>query len=87
MDGVACEAKWLLPNNVLCIARHRYQAAYTPRAEGPPPDAEEHPFARSLLEKAGLVSHKEQEELPRPQLRRRADPDVPRERWTLDDDA
>jgi pSer/pThr/pTyr-binding forkhead associated (FHA) protein len=84
VDGAPCESNWLRPNSVLWLAKHRFQVAYTPQAAEPPPEAEENPFARSLLEKAGLVSTKGQEDMPRPPSRRRADPDAPRERWKLD---
>jgi adenylate cyclase len=87
VDGEPCESKWLMPSNVLWLAKHRFQVVYAPQAEEPPPEAEEDPFARSLLEKAALVSSRGQEQLPdpNPPSRRRTDPDAPRERWSLDD--
>jgi adenylate cyclase len=46
-------AKYLRPGVVLSIAKLRFEVAYTPLADEPPP--EENPFALSLMEKAGLV--------------------------------
>ena len=53
VNGARCDSKWLLPGDVLHVAKHRFELQYSPQAEGPPPE-EEDPFARSLLEKAGL---------------------------------
>ena len=52
VNGARCEHQWLFPGDTLSIARYGYEIAYTP--EGPPPTEEEDPFARSLMEKAGL---------------------------------
>jgi hypothetical protein len=41
----------VLPDAVLAIGRHRYRLIYTPEAA---PGSDEDPFARGLLEKAGL---------------------------------
>ncbi|MGD9853747.1 MAG: FHA domain-containing protein [Planctomycetaceae bacterium] len=53
VNGVRCDQKWLLPGDELSIARHRYEIAYHPDGDEPPP-LEADPFALSLLEKAGL---------------------------------
>ena len=54
VNGVRCESKWLMPGDILSVAKHRYELVYTPEGDAPPPDVEEDPFARSLMEKAGL---------------------------------
>ncbi|MBM81376.1 MAG: forkhead-associated protein [Planctomycetaceae bacterium] len=74
VNNERCENKWLLPGDILSVAKHRYEILYTPTSEGPPPDIDEDPFARSLLEKAGL----ERRQPNRPQ--------VPPGRPKLDDD-
>jgi adenylate cyclase len=84
VDGEPCESKWLQPNNILSLAKHRFQLVYVPQAAQLPPEAEEDTFARSLLEKAGLVSRKGVDESARPRPGRRGDSDAPRERWSLD---
>jgi adenylate cyclase len=53
VDGVFQLAKYLRPGEILWIAKHRFEIAYTPLADEPPP--EENPFALGLLEKAGLA--------------------------------
>lgn len=53
VDGIVQLAKFVRPGEILSIAKHRYEIAYTPLADEPPP--EENPFALSLLEKAGLA--------------------------------
>lgn len=82
IDGVRNESGWLLPESVLSIAKERYQIFYTPSGDGPPP--EEDPFAKSLLEKAGLTNQFDSGRTPK-WLRQRDD-DLPRKKWTLEDD-
>jgi adenylate cyclase len=53
VNDVRCDSKWLMPGDVLSVAKHRYEISYTPTSDGPPPDTEEAPFSRGLLEKAG----------------------------------
>ncbi|MDA1016723.1 MAG: FHA domain-containing protein [Planctomycetota bacterium] len=53
VNGESCETKCLLPGDVLFVAKHRYEIAYTPPRDAAPPE-EEDPLARGLLEKAGL---------------------------------
>lgn len=60
VNNVRCDAKWLLPGDVVSIARHRYEVNYEPVGDAPPPE-EADPFAVGLLEKAGLVSPAEQD--------------------------
>jgi len=67
VNDIRCESKWLLPGDILSVARHRFQVVYSPQSDVPPPELEEDPFAQSLLEKAGL-------ERPR-----RPEPDIPKQ--------
>lgn len=54
VNGARCDTKWLMPGDVLSVAKHHYEVIYSPQTDGPPPE-EEDPFAKGLLEKAGLV--------------------------------
>ncbi len=54
VNGERCDMKWLLPGDLLSIAKHEFEINYTPESDEPPPD-EENPFELSLMEKAGLV--------------------------------
>ena len=56
-----------MPGDELSIAKHRYEVVYTSQAEGPPPELDEDPFARGLLEKAGLERprHRDSERPPK----------------------
>ncbi|MCH7565254.1 MAG: FHA domain-containing protein [Gemmatimonadetes bacterium] len=63
VNGVRCQSKWLMPGDIVSVAKHRYELVYTPTGDGPPPE-EDDPFAISLLEKAGLV----QEQTDKPGL-------------------
>jgi predicted component of type VI protein secretion system len=55
VNGLRCESHWLMPGDVLSVAKHRYEVNYSPEAEAPPPpEAEPDPMSMSLLEKAGL---------------------------------
>ena len=62
VNGMRCDSKWLLPGDVLSIAKHSFEINYNPEGEAPP--EEEDPFAVSLLEKAGLSGRKERDEPP-----------------------
>lgn len=64
VNGVRCEAKWLMPGDVLSVAKHRYELVYTPVGDAPPPDSEEDPFARTLMEKAGLERRETVPDIP-----------------------
>ncbi|GAB4138286.1 MAG: FHA domain-containing protein [Planctomycetaceae bacterium] len=72
VNGTRCDSKWLMPGDIVSIAKHRYEISYTPTGDSPPPE-EENPFALGLLEKAGLTSRK------RPERR-----SVKPEKWTPD---
>ncbi len=54
VNGVRCKTKWLMPGDVVSVAKHRYELIYTPIGDAPPPE-EEDPFAIPLLVKAGLM--------------------------------
>jgi predicted component of type VI protein secretion system len=58
VNGERVDAKFLLPGDVLAIAKHHFSIEYQPRSDAPPP-VDEGPFAMSLLEKAGLESQRE----------------------------
>lgn len=60
INGVRCDAKWLMPGDILSVSKHRYEAVYTSTGETPPP-VEEDPFAIGLLEKAGLTGRRKRE--------------------------
>lgn len=57
-----CDSKWLMPGDVVSIAKHRYKIQYQPDPSAPPP-VEDDAFAISLMEKAGLAKR---EDRPRP---------------------
>lgn len=60
------DSKWLMPGDVLSIAKHRFEVSYTPDPDAPvPSDDEEDIFSISLMEKAGLA-RRERPELPPP---------------------
>lgn len=84
VNGERCQSRWLMPGDVISVAKHRFRLQYTAVGKAPPDEEEENPFAKSLLEKAGLLSKSRQAELVR--AAERAD-DAPQTRkYTLDDD-
>jgi adenylate cyclase len=54
INGERLESKWLMPGDVIAIAKHRYEVHYTPPDGQRPPEDQEDVFSRSLLDKAGL---------------------------------
>ncbi len=68
VNGEKVETKYLMPGDILHVARHQYEVQYKPAGTGPVPE-EENPFARGLLEKAGL------ETAPRRPKKRKAETD------------
>jgi pSer/pThr/pTyr-binding forkhead associated (FHA) protein len=80
VDGVFQLAKYLKPGEILAIAKHRYEIAYTQLADEPPP--EENPFALSLMEKAGLVGRGGAAQATLPTQR---DDDSVRKKWSIDE--
>jgi pSer/pThr/pTyr-binding forkhead associated (FHA) protein len=81
VDGIVQLAKYLKPGEILSIARLRYEVAYTPLADEPPP--EENPFALGLLEKAGLVHRGATDVQAR--LPRVAEEEPQRKKWSIDE--
>ena len=65
-----CDTKWLMPGDVVTIAKHHYEVCYTARGTAPV-NEEADPFAKSLMEKAGLTRSE------RPSPRKSAPPAVP----------
>jgi len=57
VNGIRCDAHWLMPGDVISVSKHRYEVNYSPSGEAPPVEAEPDPLSVSLLEKAGL-SHR-----------------------------
>jgi adenylate cyclase len=78
VDGIVQLAKYVRPGEILSIAKYRYEIAYTPLADEPPP--EENPFALSLMEKAGLVGRGRGAAAEFP---RAPDDDAPRKKWSI----
>jgi pSer/pThr/pTyr-binding forkhead associated (FHA) protein len=64
-----CDSKWLMPGDVISIAKHRFQIQYRPDPSAKPPE-EENAFAVSLMEKAGL-SKREESTRPSPKSSKR----------------
>ena len=57
VNGERTDFKWLMPGDTLTIGKKlNYTISYQPTGTTPP--EEEDPFARSLMEKAGLVRPK-----------------------------
>ena len=55
VNGQLIEVQVLLPGDRLTIAKLEFEVVYQPSADAPPPlPGDEDPFARSLLDKAGL---------------------------------
>jgi pSer/pThr/pTyr-binding forkhead associated (FHA) protein len=81
VDGIVHLAKYLKPGEILSIAKLRYEIAYTPGADEPPP--EENPFALGLLEKAGLVTRGAAGAEPR--LPRVHEEEPQRKKWSIDE--
>jgi pSer/pThr/pTyr-binding forkhead associated (FHA) protein len=78
VNGTRHHSKWLMPGDVISVAKHRFEIDYTPSGDGPPPE-EENPFAVGLLEKAGLASRKKDEQRPA------KNPPATRGKWDIDD--
>jgi pSer/pThr/pTyr-binding forkhead associated (FHA) protein len=63
VNGERCETKWLMPGDILRVARHEFEVLYTPDASTSPPE-EPNPFDIGLLEKAGLAQPSTREQPP-----------------------
>jgi len=57
VNGIRCDAHWLMPGDVISVSKHRYEVNYSPSGDAPPVEAEPDPLSIPLLEKAGL-SHR-----------------------------
>ncbi len=55
VNGKKCDMRWLMPKDIVSIAKHKYEVMYEPDGSAPPTD-DDNPFAMGLLEKAGLES-------------------------------
>ncbi len=64
VNGIRCRQKYLMPGDILSIARNEYRIRYEPQSTEPPPEVEEDVFSMSLMEKAGLVSRRTDREPP-----------------------
>jgi adenylate cyclase len=83
VNDVRCDQKWVLPGDILAVARHRYEVSYEATGDRPAPE-EENPFARSLLEKAGLAKA-ESRPRSKPPARTDAEEDIAL-KWLMGDD-
>lgn len=80
VNGERIFEKFLQPGDTIAFAKHAFEIDYTPDPTAPPPQ-EEDPFAKSLLEKAGLSFGGEQpgeRPLRRPQRSEPLTPPVPK---------
>ena len=55
VNGQRVDESYAKPGDTICFAKHCFEIQYTPDTTAPPPVTEEDPFAKSLLEKAGLA--------------------------------
>ena len=53
VNGERCDQEWLMPGDILHIAKHRFEIEYQPTADAPPL-GDDDPFELSLMQKAGL---------------------------------
>jgi adenylate cyclase len=79
VNGERCDSKWLMPGDVLSVAKHRFELNYTTDATAPPPEDDD-VLATGLLEKAGLVK-RDLERAPEPE----SDENI-RARYEIDSD-
>ena len=63
VNNERCDTRWLMPGDTITIAKHHYEVSYTARGTAPV-NEDEDPFAKSLMEKAGLT-RSEQRPTPR----------------------
>lgn len=54
VNSVRCDEKFLFPGDVLAVGKHKFEITY--EAVGERPQEDDDPFAKSLMEKAGLVN-------------------------------
>lgn len=72
VNGERIDEKFLQPGDTVSFAKHVFEIQYTPDPDCAPPVEEEDPFARSLLEKAGLADRDGRERRERRTARERA---------------
>lgn len=65
VNGERIIEKYLQPGDTISFAKHAFEISYSPDPTAPPPQ-EEDPFAKSLLEKAGLSFGENERPLRRP---------------------
>jgi pSer/pThr/pTyr-binding forkhead associated (FHA) protein len=87
INDVSCQQKYLLPGDILSIAKHDYKVLYEPQGTEPPPDIEEDVMSLSLMEKAGIVSRKRDRDTGRPITPEPTKIDPPKVIETPDDEA
>ncbi len=63
VNGERCTSKCLTPGDQIAIAKHGFTIHYIVAGDAPPPE-EEHTFARSLMEKAGLQTERRNIKVP-----------------------
>ena len=89
VNGQRCDEKFLHPGDEVTVAKHRYELKYEADPTAPLPE-EENPFAKSLLEKAGLDKQGRSVRKPPPAPRKSELPRSSRpisEKFSDDDDA
>lgn len=86
INGERLESKWLMPADVLTIAKHRYEVHYIPPDGQRPPEDHEDIFSRGLLEKAGLERNRELPRRSPPPAPQKAAP-APKKNAAEDDEA
>lgn len=86
VNDLKVESKWLHPGDIVAIAKHRFEIVYTAMGEAPV-EVEENPFARSLLEKAGIERGPRRPAPQRPAEQPPKKPDPPKNSRPEDDEA
>jgi pSer/pThr/pTyr-binding forkhead associated (FHA) protein len=81
VNGHRFTSKYLKPGEILSIAVHRYEVAYIPMGDEPPPD--DNPFALSLMEKAGLARRDATGQVP--EFRPKPDEVEQHMKWVIDE--
>jgi len=88
VNDIRCQRKFLMPGDILSIAKHEYKILFEPQTTEPPPEIEDEDItAMSLMEKAGLVSRKRDRDTGRPATPPLRDPEPPKVIETPDDEA
>jgi pSer/pThr/pTyr-binding forkhead associated (FHA) protein len=64
VDGIRCQQKYLMPGEMISIAKNDFILRYEPESSEAPPELEENIFEMSLMEKAGLVSRRSERDKP-----------------------